>query len=97
MSGKVAQESKGDVTRRTFSDWAAIGLRFVPWIGPLAELIPRQREDRLARFVEGLDCRLREIDERHPRLIEEALRNEHFVDLLLVSFQQAASPDFSQQ
>ncbi|MXW10874.1 MAG: hypothetical protein F4X47_02510 [Gammaproteobacteria bacterium] len=89
MSGRMTQGSRGDVTRRTFSDWAAIGLRFVPWIGPLAELIPRQREDRLARFVEGLDRRLREIDEEHPRLIEEAVQNEHFVDLLLESFRQA--------
>lgn len=90
MSGKVTRKGHGDVTRRTFSDWAAVCVRFVPWLSPFAELIPHQREDRLAKFVEGLDGRLREIDEEHPRLIKEALQDEHFVDLLLEGFRQAA-------
>lgn len=79
-----------DVTRKTLPDWVATVLRFAPWIGPLAELVPHQRLDRIARYVEALDCRLREIDEEHPRRINDALQDGQFAGLLEESLRQAA-------
>ena len=65
----------------------------VPIVGPLCSelagvVVPNQRMERIAKFAEELDRRLRVLEAAHG--ITDRLGNEHFADLLEEGIRQAA-------
>jgi len=64
----------------------------IPYIGPIvaevvSTLIPNQRLDRIQRFLEKLEERVKELDRER---IEKEFRKPEFIDLLEDGFYQAA-------
>jgi len=83
-------------TDTTKKDWAVVlgkgALGAVPFVGPLiaeviSTLIPNQRLDRIAKFVEALDTKVKELDQQR---VKTEFTKPGFIDLLEDGFYQAA-------